>query len=319
MIRHTRNNARSAALPPHAVWPLDASPGLLDHRDMRRQPRRQFIDMGTSRAIRLGGPGIGQDVYNWTMEASWPRFVVLTMVLFVSINVVFGLVYAAVPGAIANMPPGSFANGFFFSIETLATVGYGNLSPSTTLGHAIASAEIMIGLFYTATITGLIFARFARPRKSLIFSKVAVICDYEGQRALMVRLAPMHARPLATVTAQISLLQRTVYDDGREIARLVDLPLLRPSMAMVNLSWTLIHLLDDDSPVLATLASDQPFWLIVTVGGLDTLLARQSFGGHGYQREDVIVGHHYADVISNKDGVIHLDMGRMDHTEPGTA
>lgn len=272
--------------------------------------------MGSTRAVRVGAPGITRDLFYWTMEMGWPAFVGLVMAMFISINLVFGLVYTLLPGTIENAVPGSFLDGYFFSVETLATVGYGNMAPATHLGHAIASTEIMIGLFFSATVTGLVFARFARPRESMIFSTVAVIGDYEDKRALMVRLAPMHARPLANTTAQMSLLQRTVLSNGREFAGMVELPLLRAQNPMLNLSWTLIHILNDDSPVLAALESDRPFLLMVTVSGLDTLLARESFGGRSYQREEVILDHHFADVISNRDGSLHMDVSRLSAVEP---
>jgi inward rectifier potassium channel len=174
----------------------------------------------------------------------------------------------------------------------------------------------MIGLFFSATVTGLIFARFARPRDNMLFSAVAVIGDYQDKRALMVRLAPMHSRPLANATAQMSLLQRRVLANGREFAGLTDLPLLRAQDPMLNLSWTLIHLIDDSSPVLEALASDELFLLTVTVDASDTLLARQTLGGRSYQRGDVLVDHHFVDVISNRDGTLHLDVSRLSDAEP---
>lgn len=283
---------------------------------MARKPRHQIVQMGSSRAVRIGAPMVGRDLYYWAMEMSWPLFVTLVTAAFITVNLLFGSLYAALPGSIANAAPGGFLDGFFFSVETLATVGYGNMAPATPLGHGIASVEILTGLFFTATVTGLIFARFARPRESLIFSDVAVIGDYQDHRALMVRLAPRNPRPIANATAQMALLQRTVLPNGREFAGLVELPLVRSGNPMLNLSWTLIHVLDDSSPVIAALEGDRPFLLSVTVNGLDTLLARQTLGGRSYQRGDVQVDHHFVDVISNRDGVVHLDMSRLSDVEP---
>ena len=283
---------------------------------MPRKPRRQIVNMGNSSAIKIGAPGFENDLFYWTMEMGWLAFIALVAAVFIAINLVFGLIYASSAGMIANAAPGSFLDGFFFSIETLATVGYGNMSPSSHFGHSIASIEILIGLFFSATVTGLVFARFARPRESMIFSKIAVIGDYEDKRALMVRFAPMHARPLAAATAQMSILSRTVLPNGKEFAGLLELTLLRSQNPMLNLSWTLIHLLDEESPVLAAFESDRPFLLVVTVGALDTLLARQSFGGRSYQREDILMDHHFVDVITNRDGSLHLDVSRLDDAEP---
>jgi inward rectifier potassium channel len=278
---------------------------------MTRKLRRRYVNMGNRRAIRIGGPGAAHDLYNWTMEMAWPAFVALAATVFIVINIGFGLIYQAMPGAVLNAAPGSFLDAFFFSVETMATVGYGNMAPATHSGHSVALVEIMVGLFFTATFTGLIFARFARPRESLIFSDVAVICDYEGKRALMVRVALKHTRPLAAATAQVAVLARKEMSKGRSIAGFVDLPLVRPAVAMINMSWTLIHIIDGDSPLVAALASDEPLALIVTVSGQDTLLARQVFGGTSYDRSAVLPDHNFVDVMSNRDGTIHMDMTRL--------
>lgn len=283
---------------------------------MNRKPRRQFVNMGNGRALKIGAPGIANDLYYWTMEMGWPGFIALVSATFLAINLLFGVIYTACPGAIANAAPGSFFDGFFFSIETLATVGYGNMAPATNLGHTLASVEIMIGLFFTATVTGLIFARFSRPRESFVFSKVAVIGPYADKRALMVRMAPMHARPLATASAQMALLMRTETPGGPALAGLVEIPLVRAQNGLLSLSWTLIHLLDDDSPVLAVLDRGDPILLTITVSALDTLLARQCFGGQSYQRDDILIDHHFVDVISQHDGQLRLDLTRLHDVEP---
>ena len=282
---------------------------------MARPPRRQIIQMGGFPAVKTGAPSPYADLYYWVMEMSWPWFVTLVSASFVAINLIFGILYALLPGAIGTMERGSVIDGFFFSVDTLGTVGYGVMAPVTRLGHAIAAVEILIGLFFSATITGLIFARFARPRDSLIFSDVAVIGRYLGHRALMVRVASKRSRPLAEVTAQLSWLETIQQGDGRTFRRLTELPLVRSQNPMLGLAWTLVHILDDDSPVLAAL--DTPadrFMLTLSVGGIDTLLASQSLGGKRYGRDDVRVDHEFVDVISDENGVTHLDLRRLHDT-----
>ena len=283
---------------------------MIDRKKMGRI-RRQNVTIGGFRAVKLGAPSAFSDLYYATMEMNWPSFVGVTSLCFLLLNLAFGLLYAALPGAIGNMVPGSISDGFFFSVETLGTVGYGNMAPATRLGHSIAALEILVGLFFSATMTGLIFARFARPRASLIFSKVAVIGRYDGQSALMVRVASMRTRPLAGATAQMSWLDRRILPSGQVLRRLANLPLLRATNPALGLSWTLIHLLEDESAFLAALNGDGPFTLNVTVSGLDTLLASQSIGGHSYYREDILIGHDYVDVISDSDGVVQLDLSRF--------
>jgi len=283
---------------------------------MARKPRRQIVNFTGSPAIKIGAPSPRADIYYWVMEMSWPAFIALTSSVFIAINLVFGLIYAALPGTVANAEPGSIIDGFFFSVDTLGTVGYGVMAPANRFGHSIASVEILTGLFFSATITGLIFARFARPRQSLEFSRVAVIGRYAGKKALMVRVASTRSHPLADAAAQMSYLHRTHLPDGRTFSSLTALPLIRNVNPLLGLSWTLVHLMDDDSPVLEALAGPDPFVLTVTIGGLDTLLASPSQGGARYDREHILVDHEFVDVISSENGAIRLDMTLLHDAVP---
>jgi inward rectifier potassium channel len=275
---------------------------------MARKIRRRVVQFGGSPAIKLGTPSPLADLYYWVMEMRWPMFIGLAALLFVAINLAFGLLYAALPGSIAD--------GFFFSVDTLGTVGYGVMAPGNRIGHAIAAIEILTGLFFSATMTGLVFARFARPRQSLEFSNYAVIGRYAGHRALMVRVASTRSYPLADATAQMSFLQAVHMPDGRNFRSLVTLPLVRDVNPLLGLSWTLVHLVEEDSPVLEALAGTDRFLLIVTIGGIDTLLASPSQGGMRYDREHVRIDHEFVDVIGDENGVIRLDMTLLHETRP---
>jgi inward rectifier potassium channel len=267
--------------------------------------RRQIIDLGGFRAVKLGAPSVWEDLYYSTMEMSWPVFVLSVSAAFALINLAFGAAYALLPGAIGNMTPGSLADGFFFSAETLGTVGYGNMAPATSLGHSIAVVEILLGLFYSATITGLIFARFARPRNAFVISRNAIIGDFDGRRALMVRLASTRARPLADVNAQLAWLERLDLPDGRVFRRLVELPLVRANNPMMGL--------------LAAWRDAPEFRLTLTVTGLDTLLATQSIGGRSYGREDVLLDHEFIDAVDEEGGQFRLDLRKLHLVRPAGA
>jgi inward rectifier potassium channel len=283
---------------------------------MSRKPRRQIVTFAGSPTIKIGAPSPLGDIYYWVMEMSWPIFIAIGALIFFAINLMFGLIYAALPGTVANAVPGSVIDGFFFSVDTLGTVGYGVMAPATHFGHAIASVEILTGLFFSATMTGLIFARFARPRQSLVFSNVAVIGRYEGKKALMVRVASMRSQPLADATAQMSYLRTVHLGDGRTFRSLNTLELMRNVNPLLGLSWTIVHLMEDDSPLLESLRSDDRFLLTVTIGGLDTLLASPSQGGARYNREHVLIDHEFVDVISEESGMVRLDMTLLHDVVP---
>ena len=276
--------------------------------------RQQRVSLGGFNAVKSGVPTRLADPYYWIMEMGWPAFVLLVSLVFAAINLAFGMVYLALPGSIANAAPGALDDAVFFSVDTLATVGYGAMYPASHVGHMIAALEMLTGLFFSATVTGLIFARFARPRESLAFSNVAVIGRYEGRRALMVRVASIRSRPLADAVAQLSWLQTTRQPDGRVFQRLTELPLVSSHNPIFGLAWTLIHVIEDDSPMLLSLEGPDHFLLTASVRGVDTLLASSSQGGRRYIRQDVRIDHDFVDIISSEGGTMHLDLALLHET-----
>lgn len=283
---------------------------------MRKRDKRHRIDLGGTAAFRIGGPSRRSDVYYWIMEMSWPVFAGLVASAFLLLNLLFGALYAALPGAVANAAPGSLIDGFFFSVDTLATVGYGQMYPSGHAAHAVAAFEILVGLFFSATVTGLIFARFARPRVALLFSRVAVLGWYNGQRALMLRVAPMRSRPLANATANLSWLKNEVSQEGRTFRALVELPLLRNRNPLLALAWTLVHIpQSDEDGIVQALLGDEPFMLTASVGATDTLLDNPTQAAMRYNREDIRIDHHFVDIISDVDGAMHVDVRKLHDTQ----
>jgi inward rectifier potassium channel len=276
-----------------------------------RHPRRRTLDIGGFRAVKIGLPSPVSDLYYAIMEMSWGRFVALVSLSFVLINMAFGSLYALLPGAIANMAPRSLIDGFFFSVETLGTVGYGTMAPATHLGHAVAATEILVGLFFSATMTGLIFARFARPRTSFAFSRVAVITHRFDRPRLLIRVASTRLRPIADVTAQLSWLRRVELEDGRFFRQLVELPLIRAHNPTLTLMWILVHEIEPDSEMMAALEGDGEFRLTVTVSGIDTLLATQALGGEANGRKDILIGHEFDDMIDEGHEMLEFDFTKL--------
>jgi inward rectifier potassium channel len=287
---------------------------------MFHRVRRKAVNFGNLPAIKHGTPSPFADLYYSALELSWPAFIVVLAAVFLAINTVFGLIYAALPGTIVNAHPGSFLDGFFFSVETLATVGYGNMAPVRYAAHAVATIEIMVGLMLTATLTGLTFARFARPRESMLFSKFAVLGDLDGQEALMVRVASLRSQPIADAQAQMGFVERIELLDGRNYRQVNDLPLVRPHNAMLSLSWTITHLVEPGSRVREALRNGENVRLMVTVGGTDTLLASPTFGGRFYRLSDIKIDHEFVDIIDETEaGVIEVDLTKFHQTRPSTA
>jgi len=250
------------------------------------------------------------------MEIRWPSFVGAVALAFILINMVFGAIYALLPGTVANAGRGSFADGFFFSVETLATVGYGNMYPATHLGHAIAAVEILLGIFLVATVTGLIFARFARPRKGLVFSRCAVVGRYEGKRALMVRAVWTRPYPMVDATAQLAWMEFATRREGQNVRRLRELELLSSHTAMLGLGWTLIHILPEKSDIVAALERGEPLLLTASVSGTDMLLSSPTQALQRYWQGDVHLDHEFDDMIFEDDDALRLDFSRLNLIHP---
>ena len=289
----------------------------LRHKERpRRRARNQIrIGLGDSRTRtpvlwELGDP------YYWLMEIRWPTFIGTVVLVFLVINLIFGFIYTELPGTVANTAPGSLADNFFFSVETLATVGYGNMYPASRLAHSIAAGEILLGLFFMATVTGLIFARFARPRTGLVFSRHAVVGRYEGKAALMVRAVWTRSYPLIDATAQLSWLETVIPSEGQSIRRFRELELVRSHNPLLGLSWTLVHILPEDSGILVAIQSDELFLLTASISGTDMLLNSPSQSLQRYWRDDVQLDHEFAEMVFQEEDALRLDFARLNEVHP---
>jgi len=259
------------------------------------------------------------DPYYLVMALSWPAFVAAVLAMFLAANLVFAVLYTLAPHAVANVRPGNFADAFFFSVETLATVGYGVMTPASTYGHVVATTEIFVGMFLTALATGAFFARFARPRPRLMFSDAAVIAPYEGGRALMLRVASRRLQGVSEVSGRISYLRQVMVDD-RRYRRLTELPLVRSNLPVLSFSWTLIHPIDPDSPLYnltpERIAVEAPT-LLVSISGFDEAISAPITDRKTYRPEDVRLDHTFVDILNElPNGYLEVDLTKLHDTEP---
>lgn len=259
------------------------------------------------------------DPYYLILAMRWPTFFGAVMLSFLATNLVFAVLYWLAPGSVTNAHAGQFADAFFFSVETLATVGYGVMTPATLYGHVVATAEIFVGLFLTALVTGAFFARFARPRARLVFSETAVITPYEGGQALMVRVASRRLQGISEATARISYLHDHLVGAMR-LRRFAELKLVRQNIPVLSLSWTLIHPIDEESPLYgmteARMAAEAPT-LMVSITGFDEAISATINDRQTYHRENVRFGHVFADILRDlPGGYIELDITRIHDTTP---
>lgn len=282
----------------------------------RMQLRAKAYELGKLGAVRFDW----RDPYHIAVGLSWPRFLVLVIGLDLAINVGFATLYWAVPGCLANARPGSFGDAFFFSLETLATVGYGVMAPATVYGHAVASAEILCGLIFTALATGLTFVRFSRPRANILYADRAVVTRHNGRPTLMMRIANGRTTLLVDGVARLYALVAERTEEGQFYRRIHELALVRTRIPIFGLTWTLMHVLDEASPLAGydparLQAEEVRLFLAVTVR--DPTLAAEVHDMHDYGAEDVVFGMRYAEAVTvDAAGRPVADLGRIGDIEP---
>src|SRR6266852_1778942 len=287
---------------------------------------------GSSKAqvVRLGGREIvaegarlsfWADISHRCMTASWPAFITGAALVFLVFNAVFALFYWIGDQPISNVPGGAYIDYLYFSIETLSTAGYGDMHPQTHYGHFIAAVELFTGIFSMSLMTGLIFARFARPDARLLFADNPVISSHEGVPTLMVRLANERHNIISNASARQCLFRNGVSVEGQSFRRFYELPLSRNESPALALSWTLYHALDEESPLYGLSADDlaaSRASLVVVVSGYDVIAAQAVHAQKSYNHPDIRFGHRYADILgTSEDGRLRIDYGRFHETLEG--
>lgn len=240
------------------------------------------------------------DPYHLVLTLTWPQFFGGLVLVFMLLNLFFGAIYWLLPGSVINAREDVFLDYFFFSVETLATVGYGVMSPGSLHGHLVASVEILTGMVGIALITGLVFARFSKPTARILFSRGAVIRDFEGERVLMLRIANERHNRIVEASASLSLIRTEVDEQGESFVRIHDLRLMRQRTPVFALTWSLIHPIDEQSPLYgfdtAQLAASRSR-IMVSVTGHDETMAATVYAGKDYAAEDLIFDGRFVDIL----------------------
>ena len=240
------------------------------------------------------------DPYHFALSLTWTQYFALVAAVFVLINLLFGLLYYVSPDSVINARHDVFLDYFFFSIQTLATVGYGVMSPGSLHGHIVASVEILTGMVDVAVTTGVVFARFSRTTARILFSRVAVIRDFEGERVLMLRVANKRHNRIVEASASLSLVRTEGSVQGESFVRIRDLRLIRQRTPLFALSWTLIHTINAESPLYglnaAQLAASRSR-IVASVTGHDKTTAAEVYASKDYEAEDLIFDSRFVDIL----------------------
>jgi inward rectifier potassium channel len=287
-----------------------------------RNERKTHVTRIGLRDIETRGltPGFWTDLHHRSMTVYWPVFFSSAALIFVVLNTAFAFLYSLGDNPIANVPRHSFLDLFYFSIETLATVGYGDMHPQTNYGHLVATVEIFTGMCCLAILAGLVFTRFSRPRARFEFARHPVVTTHQGEPTLMIRIANARHNAISQATARLWLFRLENTKEGEQLRRYYELKLERREHPMFSLSWTLLHVIDKASAFYGMTPDDFAAGegaLILNVDGVDDNSAQRLYARQIYTRQDIRWRHRYRDITSiSDDGRLILDYTKFHDVSP---
>ena len=241
-----------------------------------------------------------QDWYHWLLMQSWGTLLFLMGGLYLILNLLFALIFWSDPGGIANAHPYSFADAFFFSVQTLATIGYGHMFPQSFFSNVAVTAESLISICNYCFLSVLIFSRLSRATARVMFSHHAVIAPFDGAPTLMFRVANKRGNQILQAEVRVSLVRSETTMEGETLRRFYDLKLLRDHSSFFNLTWTVRHRIDESSPLFGATAEqirESETEIIVLLSGIDDVFGQTVHGRFTYNHEEILFGHRFADMF----------------------
>jgi inward rectifier potassium channel len=288
-----------------------------------QQSKSHVVRIGAREVETRGlAEGFWTDLYHRSLTVYWPVFFASAAAIFIVLNAVFAFLFWLGDNPIANVSPDlplpmSF---FYFSIETLATVGYGDMHPQTNYGHLVATVEIFTGMSFLAVMTGLIFARFSRPRARFLFAEHPVVTLQQGRPTLMIRIANARNNTISQATARLWLFRLENMHEGHQLRRYYELKLDRREHPMFSLSWTLFHVIDETSALHGLTPDDLAAMegaLVLNVSGVDDNSAQQLHARRIYSYRDIRWNYRYRDITSfSAEGRLLLDYSLFNEVVP---
>jgi inward rectifier potassium channel len=263
---------------------------------------RVFNPDGSHNLVRLGMThSYFSDLYHAMMAARWGVFFGLLLALYAVSNAVFAVLYRLGGDCIENARAGSLTDAFFFSVQTMATIGYGKMVPKTEYANVLVSLEALIGMLFISMATGLMFAKFSRPRSQMIFSKTAVIAPRDGVTSLMFRVANRRPNLLIEGRASVTLARDEMTPEGERLRRLHDLPLTRAHNIFFPLSWLVIHQITPESPlsgVTREALEQSAAEIIIGISAVDDESNQTIYARYSYVASEIQWDVRFADILS---------------------
>jgi inward rectifier potassium channel len=289
-----------------------------------RRPTRINLDEYRATLSRTEVARPENNFYHWLLGTSWSSFLLLVIFVYLGANLLFAIAYLVCgDGAITNAQSGSLLDAFFFSVQTMATIGYGRMTPVGTWPNTIVTFEAFFGIVYSALTTGLAFARFTRPTAGVRFSKVAVVGSHDGVQTFKFRVANDRSSHIVEAQLRLWLIAESMTAEGERYRRSVELPLHRSESPVFSLTWTAMHSVDEASALreyLGKAAIERQWHLLITFTGYHESLANQVYARHVYLPKDVQQNAAFIDIVTAlPDGDRVIDLTNFDKWIPNTS
>jgi inward rectifier potassium channel len=252
-----------------------------------------------------------RDPYHLMLTIPWLGFIGVVSLAYILINFIFAFLFWLGGDCIAGAEPGNFWDAFFFSVQTIASIGYGVMSPKTRYADVIVTAESIASLLAIAVVTGLAFARFSKPTARILFSNVAVVDLYNGIPTLTFRAANQRHNQIVEAQIQVYLIRDEKSQEGRFLRRFYELKLERSRTPSFTLTWNVMHPIDEDSPLYGqTLESlnKSRAQITASITGIDETVAYNIHARHIFSPGDILWDHRFIDMIyKSPNGDRYLD------------
>ena len=287
------------------------------------EARVTYPRMGSQRVPYIGLPRDGwRDAYHVLLTLPTLPFLGVLAVAFLAINALFALLYMADPGGVTNARPGSFEDAFFFSVQTLGTLGYGVMSPKSFAANATATLETFVGLANLAIATGLLFARISRPSARIMFSRRAVVTAFDGVPTLIFRAANQRRNLVIEADVSVTMIHDVTTREGGMLRRFDELTVLRARSPMFFMTWQVMHPIDENSPLFGETTQsliEKRAEILVVMKGLDETFVSTIHARTSYTPDEIVWQAQLADIFTvDEHGMRAIDFRLFHEIRPQT-
>jgi inward rectifier potassium channel len=260
-----------------------------------------------------------QDIYHRALTLPWWGFLLCGSAFYILVNALFALLYLVQPGSIQNARAGSFADAFFFSVQCISTIGFGNLLPATLYANLLVTLEAIVSWLLVALATGSVFARISRPRARVMFGRNAVIGSYRGTPTLFLRLGNERTSQILSAQVSVAMLRFERTEEGEVFRRFHDLQLARSRTPVFGMTFMVMHPITDTSPLWGMTRDEmeaEDGEILITVTGLEEITSQSVHARYSYTADEIRWGYRFADIIRrDPDGHTYIDYANFHRIE----